>query len=174
MICTSFDEAEAAFIEGDPRKLASYVEHHDLTDYEAKFVAQALRGEINTKDGRSEKPWVLNLFYDYYEILRGGELKNRLFGAKQKITQSEIHRALADMHGYADQDAVKKALQRLLKRRSGTISPKEYIAAYQRCKDSGRAWPIRSEREAVEHLNAFLHEPLSKIVEISNRDTIKK
>jgi hypothetical protein len=169
MICNSFLEAEKAYIEGDPRKLAYYVEHHDLDTYESQFVARALLGEIKIQDGRKEMPWTKKLFYEYWEICRGGDLTKELFADKKKVTKADIYRALAMRHGNLDPATVKKSIERITARKSGKITPSEYLEAYINCKESGRKWPINSEKDAVELFHALLDEPFSAI-----RDTIKK
>lgn len=116
-----FANAKKAYLSGDKRKLADIVRANKMTDEQAEFVAQALAGDVKIKDGRSEKPWTRSLLYEYAEIKLCGSLRKALFGDKDKIAEVEIFRALAERHGYSDEDAVKKAISRAIKRRDALI-----------------------------------------------------
>lgn len=134
-----FDAAKEAFLRGDPRKLAEYVRSSALAPDQAEFVAMALSGEVEIKDGRSEKPWTRNLYLDYIEIKIGGELRDTLFGSRKRLSQAEIFRELAALHGYEDADTVKKAITRAEKRRTGY----DLMEVFKRAQSQGRATRMR-------------------------------
>ncbi len=134
-----FDRAKEAFIGGDPRKLAEFVRTNQLTAEQSEFVAKALAGEVKVQDGRSERFWTQNLYLDYIEIKIGGELREILFGKKQRVSKAEIFRRLADIHGYHE-DAVKKAIARADQRRSGRY---DLIEVFKRAQSQGRKMRMR-------------------------------
>lgn len=143
-----FEAAKEAFLRGDPRKLAGFVRTTTLAPEQAEFVAQALSGEVKMKDGRAEKTWTRNLYFDYVEIQVGGALREMLFGKKLRVSKAEIYRNLAKLHGYADEDAVKKAIARAKKRRSG-ITDEEFRDRLKRLTAQGRNYKIAISADAL-------------------------
>lgn len=134
-----FASAKKAYLSGDKRKLAEIVRANNMTDDQAEFVAQALAGDVEINDGRSEKPWTRNLYLDYIEIKIGGELRDVLFDGRKPLSQSDIYRKLAELHHYNDVDAVKKAITRAEKRRKGY----DLMEVFERAKSQGRSMRMR-------------------------------
>ncbi len=162
----AFDIAKKAYLLGDPRKLADLVRANALTPEEAAFVAQALDGEVEIKDGRAEKGWTRNLYYDFVEIKLNGDLKKTLFGDKARVSRAAIYRALAERHGYSDADTVKKAIERAEKRRDNNISSStldyhervassEFLDFAYRMKESGRAFEFTIPADVIRQLAAL-------------------
>lgn len=150
-----FEEAKKAYLKKDPRKLAEFVRTNQLTSEQAEFIAMALAGNVETKDGRTEKPWTRTLLYEYSEIKLRGSLKRTLFGDKTKVSEAEIYRALAERHGYADEGAVKKAIARAIKRRDELIKQRsaeygfdgigsdDYLDHLYKMRDEGRDFRVK-------------------------------
>jgi hypothetical protein len=157
-----FDTAKKAYLKKDPRKLAEFVRTNQLTPEQAEFVAMALAGDVETKDGRTEKPWTRTLLYEYSEIKLRGTLKRTLFGDKSKVSEAEIYRALAERHGYADEGAVKKAISRAIKRRDELIAQRsseysfdgsgadDYLDHLHMMKNEGRDFKVNIPAEVLQ------------------------
>ena len=110
-----FENVQAAFRKGDPRPLANWVLHHDLTPEQREYVARALCGDVEKVDGRKVKPVTDRLLNDYARLL----WLNRMvtcFGLSdlgaQALNDSDIARKLANKYGYPDPDSVRRLLSR--------------------------------------------------------------
>jgi len=135
----AFGAAKEAYLSGDPRKLAEFVRTNTLTPEQCEFVALVLAGEVEIKDRRSEKDWTRNLYLDYIEIKIGGELRNIMFGNKKRVSKAEIYRKLAELHGYSDEETVKKSIARADKRRNGY----DLMEVFKRAQSQGRPMRMR-------------------------------
>lgn len=163
-----FAKAKEAYLKGDSRKLVDFVRANRMTDEEAAFVAQALAGEVKT-DGRSEKNWTRNLYLDYVEIQAGGVLKEQLFGKKDQLSKTDIYRALAELHGYSDEDAVKKAIARAKNRRDGIAT--DYGIVFKRVIGQGQTliFPDESPNPDVTLLDALIEALIDKKIRDENK-----
>ena len=65
----AFESVQNAFRKGDPRPLANWVLHHDLTPEQREYVARALCGDVEKVDGRKVKPVTERLLNDYSRLL---------------------------------------------------------------------------------------------------------
>lgn len=110
-----FDDVQFAFRRGDPRPLADWVMHRDLTVEQRKFVAQALCGDVEKIDGRKVKPTSRKILNDYAMLLWLNRMVEH-FGAEDQsvkvLKDSNIARKLANKYGYTDSDSVRRLLDR--------------------------------------------------------------
>lgn len=110
-----FESAQDAYRKGDPRPLANWVLHHDLTPEHREYVARALCGDVEKVDGRKVKPTTDRLLTDYATLLWLNrmvtcfELNDQ--GAKV-LNDSDIARKLANRYDYPDSDSVRRLLTR--------------------------------------------------------------